>query len=97
MTLELSDIKAWTSAMFYQQNENRFVQCVMVFPSSFVYTGIFMSDTTSVLEKAEDVYPTDSPGPSSQFPFSIIMAILCSLLCVYVFPVWSLSQRYLFL
>ena len=62
-----------------------------------------------VSRKTEDAYPTGSPGPYSQFFSGVRVAhlllllcmyylvILCSLLFLSVFHVWSLSLDYIIL
>ena len=68
-----------------------------------------MSNSAGVSRKAEDAYPTDAPGPCSQFLAEselliyfcyfvcMILVTLCSLLCMSVFHVWSLSLDYILL
>ena len=67
-----------------------------------------MSNSAVVSRKAEDAYPTDTPGPCSQF-YGVRVAYLLLLLCIYdfsyfmfllcmsVFSVWSLSLDYILL
>ena len=82
-------------------HKNRFVQRVIV---RIPRTLLFMSNSVDVSRKEEDAYPTDASGPSSKllvesklhiffcFFLRIIFAILCCLLCLSVFHVWSLSM-----
>ena len=66
----------------------------------------FMSNLAGVSRKAEDAYHTDAPSPCSHFSgvrvahlllLLCILVTLCSLLCVSVFHVWSLSLDYILL
>ena len=68
-----------------------------------------MSSWAGVSRKAEEAYPTSAPGPCSQFLVEselliyfgffvhFILIILCSLLCLSAFHVWSLSLDYILL
>ena len=91
----------WFIHMHY---ENRFVQCVIVFLTSFVYPLLefLLAAGRVFLKKEENAYPTGSSSPCSQFLgeselliyfccfVRISLVISCSLLCVSVFNVWSL-------
>ena len=65
-----------------------------------------MSNSEGVSREAEDAYLTGTPGLSSQFLVEVahlltfillvILVISCSLLCVSVFPVQSLSLEHIF-
>ena len=59
-----------------------------------------MRNSAGVSSKADDAYPTGAPGPCSQFLVEficfccfvcVILVTICSLLCMSVFHVWSLS------
>ena len=79
------------------------------FLSSFVYPGLFMSNSACVSRKAVESYPTGASGPCSQFLVKsesliyfcyfvcIILVTLCSLLWLSVFSVWSFSMDYILL
>ena len=70
----------------------------------------FMSNSMDVSrkKKTEDVYPADAPGPFTQFlvEFEFLiyvcyfacfsLVILCSLLCLSVFDVWSVPGLHSF-
>ena len=71
------------------------------------FRGMFVY-SVGVCRKAEDAYPTGVPGPCSQFKWNPncsftfvtlkdILVTLCSLLCLCIFHVWSLSLNYILL
>ena len=86
-----------------------FVQRFMVFLASFIYPGLLMNNSAGVSRKVEEDYPTCAPGPCFQFLVEsellicfcyfvcMILVTLCSLLCMSVLHVWSLSLDYILL
>ena len=72
-------------------------------------TWLFMSNLAGVSRKAEDTYPTSTPGPFSEvlveydlliyfcYFVCIILVISYSLLCLSFFHVWSLTLFYILL
>ena len=62
-----------------------------------------MSKPVGVSKNAEDAYSNGAPGPCSEsvllicfcYSVHIILVTLCSLLCMSVFHVWSLSLDYI--
>ena len=56
-----------------------------------IFIAFFMSNPAGV-SRERLPYPTGAPGPCSKF-----LVALCSLLCMSVFNVWSLSLGYILL
>ena len=104
-------VKCWhtkkTEVRYHLHLETWFVQHVIIFLSSFFYSGLFMSNSADVSWEAEDAYPIDASGPCSQFWVvselliylcyfvCVILVTLCSMLCLSVYHVWSLSLYYI--